>query len=206
MRHGSARVKFSAGLLAVLAWAVPALAQQTGLSDDRLGTRTAPLLLLTRQDVRADLQVTAEQAAAVDRMIHDLYRRAESIRGKGNTPEAVAERRAIDDAQRDGIRAILSPEQQSRLVQIDLQWEGPSALVTRRSLTEALGLSAEQTGAIQAAVRTRRAQGPNRPDAERVLAETALAALTPEQRERWKTLLGRPFSVRVAQAAQSSTR
>jgi hypothetical protein len=206
MRHGSTRVGFLAVLLALLALPVGGLAQQPGLSDDRLGTRTAPLLLLTRQDIRADLRLTPEQAAAADRMIQDLYRRAEAIRGKGNTPEAIAERRAIDDAQREGIRAILSPEQQSRLVQLDLQWEGPSALVTRRALSEALGLSAEQVGAIQAAVNARRAQGPNRPDAERTLAEKTLAVLTPEQRERWKTLLGRPFAVQVAQGARPPAR
>lgn len=182
------------------------LADGPGLSSDRLGTRTAPLLLLTRSDVRSDLRLSAEQAALADQAIQDLYRRAESIRGQGNTPQIVAARRAIDDAQRDWIGVNLSVEQQARLVQIDLQWEGPAALVTRGSLSETLTLSPEQVRSLRTALEERRAEGTSRPDSERRFAEKTLAVLTLEQREQWKVMLGRPFVVQVAQVPKAPAR
>ena len=60
------------------------------------------------------------------------------------------------DGTRDG--PSLSPEQKVRLVQIDLQWEGPSALITRAPLTRELG-AAVQT---QNAARTRFVHQPPR--------------------------------------------
>jgi hypothetical protein len=197
------RQTMTGALLGALVGATALHAQGPGLSDDRLGSRAAPILLLTRGDVRADLGLSTDQIAAADAAIRDLYRRAEALRGQGNSPQVLAARKAIDEAGRDWIATNLSVEQQARLLQIDLQWEGPAALATRGSLATALGLSAEQSRALRAAVDERRRTGPG---SERKLAETTLALLTSEQRDRWKAMLGRPFAVQVAGAPKATAR
>ena len=96
-----------------------------------------------------------------------------------------------------------------RIDQIDLQWEGPSALVTRGVLAEELGLTPPQKAAIEAAI-ARRNELRRRPEqareAERELARTALAALDPARRERWRAMLGRPFVPEVVAARQGPDR
>lgn len=145
------------------------------------------------------------QAAAAELAIADLYSRAAQLRGKSGE-EAIAARKAVDEAQRVWVDAYLSPEQRDRLVQIDLQWEGPSALVSRPIARDALGLSTEQQGEIQKAIDRRnaaKAAAGDRGEAESGLARTALTVLTEAQRERWKAMLGKPFTPRLATAAGS---
>jgi hypothetical protein len=164
------------------------------------GRADRPLLLLSRPDVRADLGLSSEQALSAQRTITDLYVQAAALRGKPDA-EVVAARRAIDESQSRWLQTQLTAEQQVRLVQIDLQWEGPSALITRPVVAETLGLSAEQRASLSAAISRRnhlRTQGRDRPQDERQLAEQALSALSPEQRGRWRAMLGRPFAVQTA--------
>jgi hypothetical protein len=171
------------------------------LPDDRLGTRIAPLLLLTRPDVQADLGLTPEQVVAASKAVESLYLQAGALRGKPDAPDVVAARRAIDQAQTDWIQTQLSVEQQTRLLQVDLQWEGPAALLSRPIVAEALGLDSSQRRALaEAVIRARRvtpATGPRAEDA-RHLAESALSILTDEQQARWRAMLGRPFVLRRA--------
>jgi hypothetical protein len=168
-----------------------------------LGRRTAPLLLLSRADVRDDLSLTAEQIAGADRAIASLYARAAATKGmKGGQIEA--DRKAIDKAQAAWTRDHLTPAQHTRLLQIDLQWEGPSALVSRPIVADSLALSVEQRKALEDAVAARdaarRAAGVSL-EAEKALAERALLVLDERQRERWRAILGRPFAPRLAAAA-----
>ncbi len=173
--------------------------------DGRLGTRVAPLLLLGRPDVRADLGMSAEQSASARRQIADLYRRAMATQGLAGA-EAVAARRAIDDSQRAWIDHELTAEQQARLAQLDLQWEGPAALVTRGAIAESLGLRPEQREALTRAVDRRIRRG-HPPGDEPGLARDALEVLTPEQRDRWLALLGAPlFGPRAAEANRAALR
>ena len=176
------------------------------LPDERLGIRTAPLLLLSRPDVRADLGMNASQAEAAEVEISDLYVRAAALRGKAG-PQAVSMRRAIDEAQWAWVENHLTPEQHNRLVQIDLQWEGPSSLVSRPVVADTLGLAAEQRLALKQVVAARdtaRASGSAPGSAEQVLAKQALSQLTPEQKVRWRTMLGNPFTPRHASGKNES--
>ena len=115
------------------------------------GVRVAPMLLLSRPDVRADLGLTADQVASASRVLDEIRSRARSIRGQGDTPEVVARRREIDEIQWRWLAEGLSDEQRARLSQIDLQWEGATAL-TRPSVAERLGLSDSQSAALRRAV------------------------------------------------------
>jgi hypothetical protein len=215
MRQGSTRAPAIAGffaptpllvlgllLLDLAATPTVALAgtENAALPDDRLGIRTAPLLLLSRPDVRADLGLTPQQADSAERAITDLYVRAAALRGKTGA-EALQARKAIDDAQRQWIEASLTPDQRTRLLQIDLQWEGPSALVSRPVVADTLVLTPDQRQAIQQAITVRnsaRAAGQGPRVAEEALAKTVLSVLAPNQKARWHAMLGRPFTPQLA--------
>ncbi|MFO0954508.1 MAG: hypothetical protein U0835_25775 [Isosphaeraceae bacterium] len=166
------------------------------LPDSRLGIRTAPILLLSRADVRSDLALTPQQTEAAERAITDLYVRAAALRGKSGAA-ALEERRQVDQAQRSWVETSLTSEQRNRLLQIDLQWEGPTALVSRPVVGETLGLDATQRQTIEKAVAARnasRAQGTGSIlEEEATLTRAALAVLTAEQKTRWQAMLGRPF-------------
>ena len=172
------------------------------LPDDRLGVRTAPILLLSRPDVRADLGLNPRLAEEAEMALSDLYVRAAALKGKSGA-QAVAARQAIDDAQRRWFQSELTLQQRNRLVQIDLQWEGPSALVSRPVVADTLDLSPDQRAALADAVKKRREArsrpGPAQAD-EPALTRQALAVLTPSQRELWRSMLGQPFVPRLASA------
>lgn len=197
-RHGLTRI--APGFLLLLSWAATVSAGEYYLSEARLGEKTAPLLLLSRPDIRADLGLTAEQVASAESTIDALYTRAEVLRGKPNSSEVVAERRAIDTAQAHWIATRLSAQQQDRLIQIDLQWEGPAALVSRRTVSDALALTPEQLRALSQAFATYRLalrQGKD-DDPDGTFAKTTLATLTAEQQERWRIMLGKPHTFQTA--------
>lgn len=199
MRHGWT---LATALVLIL---IPIVSRGGGppLPDSRLGIRTAPILLLSRPDVRDDLGLDAKQAAAAERTITDLYIRAARLRGQAEEVARSA-REAIDADQRRWLDENLTPAQRGRLAQIDLQWEGPAAVITRPVIAEALGLSADQRRTLSQAVSQRHAQrdrGEASPASERPLAEVVLATLTAEQKNKWKAMLGRPFVVRPIKTA-----
>ena len=200
MRHGSTRW----GWIGVFVLsAVSASAQrpedEPPLPDRRLGQRTMPLLLLSRADVRADLGLTAEQTKSASKAVRAFYVQAAPLRGRPNTPETIHERRLVDEAAFSWIDSRLTPEQKGRLVEIDLQWEGPSALVSRSVLSRELHLSAEQIATMKTAVARRdvlRAQGEQK--ADQILMEVAIACLSEAQLANWRGMLGRPFTLQAA--------
>jgi hypothetical protein len=211
MSHGLTRGVVVAGMLALVlvssGFAADEAKLPSGLPDDRLGVRTVPILLLSRVDVRADVGLTEPQAASVHAAIAELHARASRLRGKVGD-EAVSGRKAVDDAQRSWIDTHLTPEQRDRLKQIDLQWEGPSALVSRPVVRDTLGLTVEQQAEIRKAIERRDAARGNletRATAEVELARVALATLNETQRTRWKAMLGRPFAPQLAAGSPSTT-
>lgn len=198
-RHGSTRAALLLSLL-LLATQSAARGGEYYLSDARLGQKTAPLLLLSRPDIQVDLALTTEQIASAEAIIDELYTRAEALRGQANSTEVLAERRAIDAAQAHWIVTRLSSEQQDRLTQLDLQWEGPAALVSRRMVSDALALSAAQVRSLSQAASTYRASirgGQPARAAERAFATTALATLNADQQERWRVMLGKPMAFKT---------
>jgi hypothetical protein len=164
------------------------------LPDSQWGIRTAPLLFLTRPDVRADLKLDEGQTDDAVKTLIQLHGQASTLKGKSG-PEAVAGRAAIDQAQEQWLKTRLSEAQRKRLIEIDLQWEGPAALISRPVVGEYLQLSPEQrdrVGDVVAECKRRRDAGESaRVCVPRLFHETR-ALLTPEQAERWKTMLGPP--------------
>ena len=212
MRHGST-LRFLA--LCGLALAVhPARAQDGGgwaLPDESRGARVAPILLLSRPEVRADLRLRPDQAADVDRVIADIFRKAAQVKGRTDAA-AVELRRAVDDEQRLWLETKLTEDQVGRLGEIDLRWEGIAA-ITRPALAETLSLSDDQRARLARAVADRKAQRALPPErrrdpaaAERHFAQQAEAILNDGQRRKWERMLGRPVAAATAAAPGHATR
>jgi Spy/CpxP family protein refolding chaperone len=167
--------------------------------------------------VQTELKLTEAQKKKVDDL---LSRLREEQRGFFQqfgqlTPEdrqrRIAEHRAAEEKQ---VAGILTPEQQKRYRQIQLQQQGFSALLDPPVAAE-LKLSDEQRNKIRTALREQDEAmrllfqpGPGGfdPEAMRQKVEAAQqardakiqAALTEEQRRQWRAMLGPPFSFPAA--------
>jgi hypothetical protein len=182
------------------------LAGPPPLTNDRLGIRTAPLLLLSRPDVRAEVGLDAAQAADADRALQELYDQAAALRGKRGA-EMNDKKRAIDEAEQRWLETRLSEAQRKRLIQLDLQWEGPSALIHRPVLADHLSLTNEQRAALTEAVAVRnrrRSEGADLVECERQLFETARGLLTAQQQQQWRAMLGPLFPFTRTASAPSN--
>jgi len=173
--------------------------------DDRLGRRTVPIMLLMRPDVQAELKLEPDQVAEARRTAAELYYKAMALRGQTG-PALEAARRAIDGEESVWLSRHLSELQFERLRQIDLQWEGVAAMLSRPVIADHLNLSAEQKRALGRYVAQHRQfrAGQSRwaPADQERLARQAVTVLSDSQRQLWYSLLGPAcrFSI-AAQAA-----
>jgi hypothetical protein len=150
--------------------------------------------LLSRTDVQADLRLEPGQIAGVHAVINELTQRALAVRGKSG-PTVVAERRAIDEAQADWLAKNLTGNQVNRLRQIELQWEGAAAMLSRPTVAEYLRLTSEQRQILARAIserNTQRSRGKLTPTDEQVLSRRAQSVLSKTQQDLWSSLLGSP--------------
>jgi hypothetical protein len=197
MRHGQGWALVSALVCLGFGSGLVPTAAKAGewtLPDTRLGVRTAPLLLLSRPDVQADLRLEPAQIAAAQNTINELTQRAAALRGKSGAA-VVAERRAIDEAQVDWLGKNLTGNQLTRLRQIELQWEGTSAMLSRPTVAEYLKLTADQRQSLVRAISERNAQrsrGMTTARDEAALSQKAQGILSGTQQELWANLLGSP--------------
>jgi hypothetical protein len=160
------------------------------------------LLLLSRPDVQSELHLDQSQVLGAYNMINDLTRRALALRGKTGTA-VIAERRAIDQAEVEWLGKNLSGNQLQRLRQIELQWEGASAILSRPTIADHLRLSVDQRQALaraiseRNAIRSRPSEGAESQSAFNQKTETVLSK---EQQEIWLSLLGTPVRFKVVTA------
>ena len=100
MRHGTTPPGPAFCVWGVMLALLPAFAlaaeDEAPLPDSRLGYRTAPLLLLSRPDVRADLAMNADQASSAQKAIRSIYLQAAALKGKPND-EATIRAQAEDE-------------------------------------------------------------------------------------------------------------
>jgi Spy/CpxP family protein refolding chaperone len=107
------------------------------------------------------------------------------------------------------IKGILSAAQFKRYQELSLQLQGPTALM-RREVSEQVGLNDSQRQQIETIMRDNRppmppqgGQGGNPPDFEAMrkqmdkmreeVGKKILAVLTPSQKDKWDSMLGKPF-------------
>ncbi len=181
-----------------------------GIPDGRIGTPIAPILLLSRPDVRAELMLTPEQVAESERAISDLQDKAMLLRGRSDA-ETNRARGEIDRASRRWLTEHLSAAQQSRLIQLDLQWEGPSALLTRVIVAESLKLSQDQRARLSRAIaerNTKRNGGPAIAADEVSLFRATLTILSDGQKSNWRAMLGpiAPFQTAIHPMRENTAR
>jgi hypothetical protein len=210
MRHGRilAHALLTVGVLLAAEQTRAATAAEP--LDDRLGIRTVPIMLLLRSDVQVDLKLDAQQIALCHRAARVFYQRALAIRGRTG-PGVVGERRAIDEQWNDWLQKQLTEAQLSRLDQLDLQWEGASAMLSRPKLLDALRLTQEQKETVSKLVSDARARRTNAPptyDDHVDLTRRAIAVLNDSQKKLWIDLLGPacPFSVASRVTAPATPR
>jgi hypothetical protein len=205
MRYGktTARAIVALGLALV---ALSGAAPGGEALDDRLGIRTVTLFLLLRADVQADLGLDSKQIAHCNRAARAFYERATKVRGRtGHGAEQA--RKEIDDQELRWLQAVLTPDQRARLEQIDLQWEGAGAMLSRPLLDESLELSPEQKQKviqIVKAARAERGSGTWSYEQHTELTRQAIAVLNDRQKELWIHLLGHACRFKIGQAASSS--
>jgi hypothetical protein len=174
--------------------------------DDRLGTRTAPIILLTRHDIQADLGLSPQQISEANQAGAEIYWKAFRLRGN-RSASAVQARRSIDEEATLWLTTNLTDQQHRRLHEIEIQWEGVAAMLNRPMVTEYLRLTAEQrrslTQILAARYDPRRSQLPWLPADHENLSRKAVAQLTDVQKQLWNQLLGPPirFSVNARDQA-----
>jgi len=192
--------------LLLLGWCGTDWAQEIRVPESRKGIRTAPILLLCREEIQAELGLRPEVIAQAKSMASDLHRRAAFLHGKTGSGVLTA-RRIIDEEQTRWLNKNLSAAQLDRLHQLDLQWEGPTAFVSRPIIAEYLNITPQQRESIAKSInlmknQTNPTQSP--PDSEDRFSDQALALLTDPQRDQWKALLGKPFAFRRDSPSQDA--
>jgi hypothetical protein len=179
-------------VVCVIAGPLPAADDDWSLPDSRFGVRSAPILLLTRRDVQSDLKLDPQQLLSLRRVLPDIHRRAQALKGKPDADVIVA-RRQIDEEQGRWLESQLSESQQARLLQIDLQWEGPSATVTRSWVASYLELTNEQRQHLAGDVAKLRAAPASAAGLRtNVQSDRLLKGLSQDQKMRWDVLVGKP--------------
>jgi len=174
--------------------------------DDRLGLRSAPIFLLIRGDVQKDLALEAAQISEVHREAAELDRKARALKGS-KASGVVAARRVIDEESSQWLAVHLTPKQRERLAQIELQWEGSAALLSRPLLAEYLNLTPDQQDKVERCVSAARAERPPGPwdyDGHVALTRKAISLLSEKQQDLWIRLLGPPCRFSIAAKPQAS--
>ncbi|MBI1323726.1 hypothetical protein GC170_11165 [bacterium] len=164
------------------------------LPDERIGVRTAPILLLSRDDVAADLNLTQDQRGKTWDMIAELGRQAAELKGRSDK-DALVLRRKIDQAQLEWLNRELSPEQNARLNQIDLQWEGPSALVTRPQISQTVHLTEAQKSKIREILGAAGKSAPTDLARRETVIRQVFRELDETQQQTWRAMIGPDFFV-----------
>lgn len=169
------------------------------LLDERFGTQIAPIYLLLRADVQADLKLEPRQIAAARNLAASLMERGRRLRGM---PEQAArtERLDIDEQMAGWLRHALSEAQQERLSQVTLQWEGATAF-GRSAVADYLELNQEQQSALGLLLReteqVRRKRRLSPLEVDKITAR-ARTVLTPDQQQKWKAVIGPSCRFRFA--------
>lgn len=164
------------------------------------------LILLGRPDVQAELKLTEEQKV---KMSEALAKRQQELGDV--TPEGRRQRmQALRAEMEREVLAVLTPEQQQRLKQLALQWQGPLAL-NRPEVAKEVGLTSEQQSKIQGIIQNWREEqraimrqrpepgqgaAPLRQKMEELRAKIEKeieSVLTGAQRQKWQSMLGEPF-------------
>jgi hypothetical protein len=205
-------------LSVIFGWANVAFATQVLCFLLKMGLAKNP-------DVQSDLKLTEGQLSSVRATIERAQSDVKSMQrefeqGVELTPATITKGEELDATIQRTLDTVLNNEQRSRFHQILLQQSGILAL-THPEVQDQLSLADVQRDRIREIARDS-AQGTrmilddykrdrDRPKAERRIAElrrremdAGMANLTPEQRNKWIGMIGRPAEIRkLSLSAQS---
>lgn len=167
------------------------------LPDERFGVRTAPVLLLSRPDVQAELALSPKQIRQSEKAIRRLWEQAYAVRDQPNDLAGQRVREALNEAQERWISESLSGVQQARLREIERQWEGPSILLTRQDIIKRLGITSTQQRAVTSAI----SAYPYTLEGRDATAKAVRDVLGESQRGAWDALWGRSFAFKSSSPA-----
>jgi hypothetical protein len=185
--------------------AVPVLAQRPG-GGRGMGGGRGPLGLLMRKDVQEDLKMSEDQVSKV-KELSDKQREAMAEMKDLSKEERQDKMKEMGKANQKALVQILKPEQQKRLKQLQLQQEGPNAIVRNPEVADGLNLNGDQREKLKGIADDTRKEmqdlrdsGETGPEMFKKMAEInknsgekIMAVLTDEQKTKWKEMQGEPF-------------
>jgi Spy/CpxP family protein refolding chaperone len=191
------------------------LASGTALAQRRGFGRMGGANLLRRPEVQTELKITDEQKPKIETMLEQLREERQGLfqdlrDASAEERQKIMDKMYADESKR--VNAILNPDQQKRFRQISLQQEGPTA-AARADVADELKLTDEQKKKVRELLvaqqekqrELREAAGGDfqaiREKMEALRKETndkVTALLTDEQKNKWKEMVGTPFTLAPA--------
>jgi hypothetical protein len=110
----------------------------------------SPAMMLQRQDVQSDLQLTDEQKTKLQEIQQNTMQAMQDARASAGDDRA-AMRKAMEPIFKkagDDAMAVLTADQQKRLKEINIQVNGNSALINNKELQDQIGLSEDQKAKV----------------------------------------------------------
>ncbi len=159
--------------------------------------------LLMRDDVQKELNLSEQQKTKLNQMQQEMRQAMQESR---NLPPEQRREQMQQLRQKYDPTSILTDAQRKRLRELELQWQGPMALLDPNIARE-VGLTQEQQAKIRGIVQetfqsTRGQPGQPPQPGERIqelqkareqAEKKILEVLTPAQREKWQQMTGKPF-------------
>ena len=199
-------------LMVVLAFTPACVTNQGGSTANRSASPASLAVLLGMSGVRQELQITPVQAGLLDSLQSDYKSQAKTTMAIGEADQDAALRadwdiRSLRKQYNARCLAVLTPDQQQRLMELQRQMLGGSVL-SSPSEQQLLGLSAQQQQQLTALSSSSQAQATainaqakagqlsdfrKGIELNRIQQQTSsqmTAILTPEQKKQWKILCG----------------
>lgn len=164
-----------------------------------------PVWLLQNESFRKELKLDEEQTRMLADVEREFRQKAGEAWSKADSPEARAEvQKAMQEQQQEvseKLLAVLKPGQRERLEQLSTQMRvlqgGPMALFSAAQSLD-LGITNEQREELREKVMTLdRELRKQEATLRRKALDDVIALLTPEQREKFRSLVGEPFTLEM---------
>jgi serine/threonine protein kinase len=163
------------------------------LEELAIRNRSYQYIHLHRKDVQDDLHLIREKRDALGRMQQRWWRAFAEL-GTLEPAKREARRKALVREQETEVAQLLTPAQLQRFKQVGIQLLGPAAF-SDSEVVKTLQLTPEQRQKIQP-IQNEPEHGPGPTfweETRKRKMERILVLLSPQQRQKWQELVGKPF-------------
>jgi len=201
------RITLPLSLLIIFPLMLPVQAQERRQRSRNVGIAA----LVSHPAVSKELKLKDEQTAALKQAAEEARKGFQAARQLKDDAARRTKNNEANQKLRGVIAKTLNAEQQTRLLQIELQWSTGAWILRRAEVSKTLELTQDQRREIrdlaQKSQQTTKALRSSQNDDNRqeiqkkitaILAETreaALKLLTEEQQKKWKKAMGEPFEL-----------